>query len=151
MFLCLYITSGVHFMKNLIPIIAGIVFPVFFTAGAYAQNDRQTTLALSILKNRHPDITPSRVLPLLTGLFAGDSDGEVWTRDFNCVKTTQETSLKQAVKAYAIATGNQSILFLVLSDKTILQGMEQALSRNIPACIPGVGGVQTTGHGLADT
>lgn len=189
MFLCLYITSGAHIMKNLIPIIGCMILPVFFAESVHAQNDRQTALASSILKDSRLDTIQSRALQLLTGLSAGTSYGEVWIRDFNTfingslqvlprdtikdmlllffrmqgdggdivdgvirkdkanvaykyrysdrapgwaahkntVETDQESSLIQAVRKYIVATGDQSILFLSLSDKTILQRMEWAL------------------------
>lgn len=50
-----------------------------------------------------------------------------WAAHKNTVETDQESSLIQAVNKYVVATGDQTILFLALSDKTILQRMEWAL------------------------
>lgn len=51
-----------------------------------------------------------------------------WAAHKNTVETDQETSLIQAVAKYVIATGDQSILFLSLNGKTILQRMELAMN-----------------------
>ncbi|HEY9260629.1 GH36-type glycosyl hydrolase domain-containing protein [Chitinophaga sp.] len=50
-----------------------------------------------------------------------------WAAHKNTVETDQESSLIQAVNKYVVATGDRSLLFLALSDKTILQRMEWAL------------------------
>lgn len=50
-----------------------------------------------------------------------------WAAHKNTVETDQESSLIQAVNKYVVATGDQTLLFLALSDKTILQRMESAL------------------------
>ena len=50
-----------------------------------------------------------------------------WAAHKNTVETDQESSLIQAVNKYVVATGDRTILFLALSDKTILQRMEWAL------------------------
>lgn len=50
-----------------------------------------------------------------------------WAAHKNTVETDQESSLIQAVNKYVVATGDQPLLSLALSDKTILQRMEWAL------------------------
>lgn len=83
MFICLYIISGVHIMKILIPIITGITFSVFLTESTHAQNNTSAALARSVINNSRLDTVQARALQLLTGLSAGTSYGEVWIRDFN--------------------------------------------------------------------
>lgn len=54
-----------HIMKNLIPIIAGITLPVFFTENTHAQNNQQTVLEASILRNSQPDTVQSQAFQYL--------------------------------------------------------------------------------------
>jgi hypothetical protein len=112
-------------MKNLIPILAGVTLPVFFTESTQVQNNPSSVLATSILNDSRLDTIPCRALQLLTGLSAGTSYGEIGGRDFK--ETDQESSLKQAIKKYVIVIGDKDVFFLSLSDKTILQRMEGAL------------------------
>ena len=50
-----------------------------------------------------------------------------WAAHKNTVETDQESSLIQAIRKYVDVTGDRTILFLSVGDKTILQRMELAM------------------------
>ncbi|MGO4294861.1 hypothetical protein [Chitinophaga sp. RAB17] len=52
-------------MKNLIPIIAGITLPVFFTENTHAQNKQQTVPGASTLRDSQPDTVQSQAFQYL--------------------------------------------------------------------------------------
>jgi hypothetical protein len=102
-----------HFMKNLIPIMAGIPHLASFTESTHRQNISISALVASILNDSYQ--------PGYSDLIAE------WTTRQNTVETDPASSQTQVVNKKAVATGNRLPLFLAPGDKTILQSMGAAL------------------------